>query len=103
MTKADIDNLFLLLEIYFPNSHKPKDKKLKNAWALVLEPYTPEDVRTALVEHLRTSTFFPDPQTIAVKCNGKPNSLQPSAERIRKNNDWLDKFLAEQHGWEGQT
>lgn len=28
----------------------------------------------------------------------KPRDLQPTAERIQKNNDWLDAFLAEQKG-----
>lgn len=35
--------------------------------------------------------------------NGKPNNMsgqdfQPTAERIKKSDDWLDKFLAEQEG-----
>lgn len=114
MTKSDIDNLFALLEIYFPNSQKTRNRQIKSAWALVLEPYDPKSVKSALVEHLRESKFFPDPQAIAVKCAmstgvkaGKNESVatydnyQPSPERIRANAEWLDKFLAEYDpGWE---
>lgn len=99
MTRNDIENLFALLQIYFPNSGKPKDKRLKSAWLLVLEPFSPEAVKTALAEHLRESTFFPDPQAIATRCPAAPKaaaSLQPDAERIRKCSEWLDQFLAEQ-------
>lgn len=31
-----------------------------------------------------------------IKPSGTPGDFQPSADRIKENNDWLDKFLAEQ-------
>lgn len=68
MTAEETDKLFQLLEIYFPNSPKVKSKKLKSAWLLVLEPYEPDEVKRALIEQLRESRFFPDPQAVAVRC-----------------------------------
>ena len=67
MTKEDIDRLFRLLEIYFPNSPKVRNNTLKSAWLLVLEPFDPSEVKKSLVSQLRESKFFPDPQSIAVR------------------------------------
>lgn len=33
-----------------------------------------------------------------IKPSGTPGDFQPGADRIQKNNDWLDQFLAEQEG-----
>lgn len=68
MNREDIDNLFRLLELYFPNSPKIHNKQLRMAWLLLLEPYPPEVVKRALAERLRENKNFPDPQAIAVKC-----------------------------------
>lgn len=68
MTRTDIDNLFELLKIYFPNTPKANSMTLKNAWYLLLEPYSPEAVKSALVERLRENRNFPDAQAVAVKC-----------------------------------
>lgn len=78
MTAKDVDGLFQLLEIYFPNSPKVKSKTLKSAWLLVLEPFPPEAVKRALAEQLRESRFFPDPQAVAVRCKLPPRTEQPA-------------------------
>lgn len=108
MTKDDINGLFELLRIYFPNAGKTADNRLKAAWLLVLEPYEPQDVKRAVVEQLRSSPHFPDPQSIAVRCSRAEGTqradserFQPSLERIKANNDFLDAFLSEHDpGWE---
>lgn len=87
MTAKDIDSMFKLLQIYFPNSDKPKDKKLKSAWLLVLQPYEKTDVKQALVDHLRRNTFFPDVQSIAVKCP-PPCSMLNHADGDKPTAQW---------------
>lgn len=77
MTANDIDRLFQLLEIYFPNTSRTKSRQLKNAWLLILEPYDPEEVKKALTEQLRENRFFPDPQSVAVRCKLPPQTEQP--------------------------
>lgn len=37
-----------------------RDKNLKAAWFLVLEPYEYQDVRSAVLTHFRSSKYFPD-------------------------------------------
>lgn len=69
MTRKDIDDLFKLLELYFPNSPKTRAEKLKNAWFLVLEPYARQDVKQAVISVLRKNEHFPDPQKIACLCH----------------------------------
>lgn len=81
MTKEDIGHLFELLEIYFPNSRKTHDKVLKNAWLLLLEPFAPETVKTALVEQLQSNRNFPDPQAVAVRCREKVPKDMPLVDQ----------------------
>lgn len=68
MVREDIDRLFDLLKIYFPNSRKTGDKQLQSAWLRLLEPYSPETVQKSVTDALRSNVNFPDPQKIAVLC-----------------------------------
>lgn len=104
MNRKDMDNLFELLEIYFPNSKKTRNKTLKSAWFLLLEPFDPETVKQALVDQLRENKFFPDPQSIASRCPPVLNKVggynnwwrQPSWQRQRK---LLDKYAELAEKW----
>ena len=69
MRKDDVDRLFDLLAIYFPGDNRLKDKLLRNAWLLVLEPFEPDDVKQAISSHLRECRFFPRVQEVAVRCH----------------------------------
>lgn len=80
MTKQDTENLFALLAIYFPNNPRVRDARLKSAWHLLLEPFSAADVKKAVVECLRESSFFPDPQTVAAKC-------RPAAVEVNRVSD----------------
>lgn len=68
MTEKDMDGLFDLLKLYFPNSPKTGSNTLKKAWLLILEPYGRGDVKQALLKLLRANEHFPDPQKIAALC-----------------------------------
>ena len=72
MTAKDIDDLFDLLRLYFPNSPKTGSSTLKKAWLLILEPYGRGDVKQALLRLLRENEYFPDPQKIAALCPALP-------------------------------
>lgn len=76
MTKQDTENLFALLAIYFPNSKNVRNARLKSAWHLLLEPYSPADVKKAVVECLRESSYFPDPQSVAQKVRARAEARQ---------------------------
>lgn len=68
MTREDIENLWKLLEVFRPKDPRLKDKRLKSAWLAVLEPYKPEDVKTAVIEYFRTSGYWPDVSDISMRC-----------------------------------
>ena len=72
MTRNDVDDLFELLEYYFSGHQKLKVKGLKAAWQAVLEPYSREDVKSALMSFLREKPGFPTPQEIAIRCPALP-------------------------------
>lgn len=113
MTMDDVNDLFCLLEIYRPGDKHIGDRKLRSAWLLVLEPFSRDEVRTAVADYFRECKFWPDVSDIAMRCprtaRGSPEQpgagtrgaqFQPSLERIRKNGEWLDRFLDEHHlGW----
>lgn len=95
MTKEEIGKLFELLKIYFPNARKLEDERLKSAWLFLLEPYRPETVRQAVAAALRESTYFPDPQKIAVRCQALEPVQTPAKEAEPRGNglDWMAPYV----------
>lgn len=68
MTGQDVDKLFELLAIFRPKDKHLEDQALRNAWLFVLKPYAPEDVREAVAQYFRESSFWPDVTDIAKRC-----------------------------------
>lgn len=98
MVREDIERLFDLLKIYFPNSKKAGDKKLQSAWLRLLEPYSPETVQRALTDTLRGNVNFPDPQKIAVLCEiaePAPKELASPVghQRAYGNTAWMAPYI----------
>ena len=77
MTREDTDRLFELLAIYRPGDPRAEDKLLRSAWALVLEPYAPEDVRAAVAEYFRACKYWPDVTDIASRCPQPTAAAEP--------------------------
>lgn len=77
MTREDTDRLFALLAIYRPNDPHAEDNTLRSAWALVLEPYAPDDVRAAVAAYFRESKYWPDVTDIASRCPQPKASPEP--------------------------
>lgn len=100
MTKDDTRQLWKLLEIFRPGDKHLKNPQLLSAWALVLEPYRPEDVRKAVAQYFRTSHFWPDVTEIARLCP-QPEEPGPSQEQIgrwsqaerNRATEWMDAAL----------
>lgn len=76
MDKQDIADLWALLAVFRPNDPHLRDKTLRAAWALVLEPYSRDDVRKAVAEYFREKKFWPDVTEIAGRC---PQPREPEA------------------------
>lgn len=98
MDRTDIERLFNLLRIYFPNSRKTGDEKLKSAWLRLLEPYSSEVVQKAVTDALRGNVNFPDPQKIAVLCEAAepaPKELPPAGNPQRPYRDtaWMAPYI----------
>lgn len=98
MDRKDVERLFDLLKIYFPNSRKTGDEKLKSAWLRLLEPYSPEVVQKAVTDALRGNVNFPDPQKIAVLCEAAepaPKELPPAGNPQRPYGDtaWMAPYI----------
>lgn len=98
MVREDIERLFDLLKIYFPNSRKTGDKKLRSAWLRLLEPYSPDTVQKAVTEALRRNENFPDPQKIAVICEAaEPAAKEPTAaadtQRPYGDTAWMAPYI----------
>lgn len=77
MDKQDIADLWALLAIFRPNDPHLRDKTLRAAWALVLEPYGRDDVRKAVAEYFRESKYWPDVTDIARRCPKPAGAADP--------------------------
>lgn len=98
MVREDIERLFDLLKIYFPNSRKTGDKQLQSAWLRLLEPYSTETVQKAVTDALRGNVNFPDPQKIAVLCEAAepaPKELAAPVDYQRRYGDtaWMAPYI----------
>ena len=83
MNKQEIEQLFQLLAIYRPGDKRLEDKTLKAAWLLVLEPFSPSEVKKAVGAYFRESGYFPDVSDIAVLCPRPMTESAPEAEAGR--------------------
>lgn len=70
MDKTDIDKLFELLKLLYPNARQVQagNGVLKKTWRLVLEPYDYEAVKAATIDYARGNKFFPDPADLTMRC-----------------------------------
>ena len=106
MEKDDVKNLWELLRIFRPNDPHLNDKQLKNVWALVLAPYTVDDVRAAVAEYFREQKYWPDVTDIASRCPNPRPAKKPAPaltnwtpEEIRRVSRQMDEML---EAWERQ-
>lgn len=80
MTRDDVDRLFELLSIYVAKDSRAHNNKLKSAWALVLEPYDPADVKKAVAQHFRKHNYWPDVTELAKLCPDPKPEEKPTTK-----------------------
>lgn len=70
MDSAETEKLLLLLEQCYPNSFAKKNKAKRYAMAMVLESYSYDTAKKAVLEYVRTRPeFVPTPPELAAICN----------------------------------
>lgn len=60
MDRCEIDKLFALLSVFYPNSERGKSKVVKEAWALALSSYRYDDVKAAAAIYAARNKYYPD-------------------------------------------
>lgn len=89
MTPQDMDKVWALLGRCRLGDPHLKDKTLKAAWWLVLEPYDYPDVREAIAAHFREKRFWPEVGEVTqhlppVPSPAERRKRQRDAERMRR-------------------
>lgn len=70
MDASETEKLLLLLEQCYPNSFSKKNKAKRYAVIMVLESYSYDTAKKAVLEYVRTrSEFVPTPPELAAICN----------------------------------
>lgn len=59
MTKDERSKIYSLLSKFYPSAKQLKDQAALTAYGLVLEKYTYEDVKAAVIEYASKSRYFP--------------------------------------------
>lgn len=93
MTGQDVDRLFELLAIFRPGDKHLGDKKLRSAWLFVLKPYAVDDVRNAVADYFRESSYWPDVTDIAKRC---PKIIKRSGPELSAG---MDQHWEKQAAW----
>lgn len=100
MEKQDIAKLLTLLGTIYPNVKKPKGEALVEAWFLVLEPWSYEDAKKAVILRARDNIYFPNPSEL-IPYLPKPEPPKTKEAPMPEPSDaYLEKFYAkagEQH------
>lgn len=60
MTEEEIDRIFNLLRSLHPRAQQFRDKNVRRAWGLVLEPFSYKSVRENILTHARRHAYPPD-------------------------------------------
>lgn len=68
MNKNEMNEIWRLIGTFRRNDPKARDKELLAAWYEVLRVYSFSDVKRAVVEHFRTSGFWPDVSELTARC-----------------------------------
>lgn len=98
MTGQDVDRLFDLLAIFRPKDKHLEDQALRNAWMLVLKPYEPKDVREAVAEYFRESSYWPDVTDIAKRCpkvlleNSRQGPPPDTDRHWKRQQEWAERY-----------
>lgn len=89
MDAGEFEKLWTLLKEVYKNAAAIKSENTKTIWQYALQPYRMEDVREAIMDHIRTSKFFPD---IADLTSGLAVEEQP-----KRNSDiaWMKPYIEE--------
>lgn len=60
MLKPEVEHLFSLLGMFYPNAQQLKSKPLQAAWVMALEPFAYDDAKAAVIAYARKNKFWPD-------------------------------------------
>ena len=94
MEKQDIMKLLTLLGTIYPNVKKPKGEAVVEAWFLVLEPWSYEDAKKAVILRARDNIYFPNPSEL-VPYLPKPETQKAKEAPMPEPSDaYLEKFYA---------
>lgn len=94
MEKQDITKLLTLLGTIYPNVKKPKGEAVVEAWFLVLEPWSYEDAKRAVILRARDNIYFPNPSEL-IPYLPKPETPKAKEAPMPEPSDaYLEKFYA---------
>lgn len=94
MEKQDIAKLLTLLGTIYPNVKKPKGEAVVEAWFLVLEPWSYEDAKRAVILRARDNIYFPNPSEL-IPYLPKPEPPKAKEAPMPEPSDaYLEKFYA---------
>lgn len=100
MEKQDIAKLLTLLGTIYPNVKKPKGEAVVEAWFLVLEPWSYEDAKRAVILRARDNIYFPNPSELIPYLPKPETPTAEDAPMPEPSDAYLEKFYAkagEQH------
>lgn len=94
MSREEIQKLFNLIETLYPSAKKnPRTPAVLEAWTMVLEPWSYEDAKQAVVVRARENRFPPDASEL-VPYLPKPEQPPEAPELAEPTPAQLEKFYA---------
>lgn len=99
MSESDITKLLMLLAELYPNYRQSVTRATRAAWALCLEPYTYEQVKSAALAHSRDSAkgrYYPTAPDLASRIATDESAGSSKSSGDENKNAWMDAILSKQ-------
>lgn len=93
MDKREVEQIFALLQTFYPRAAALQSKELRYAWRLALAPYAYEDVREAVLCYAAKGKFFSDLSDLTADL---PRRRETGAAK-RGPQDWMVVYMANEN------
>lgn len=101
MDRTERERIYALLGKFYPNAKQLKDSATLTAYGLVLEKYTYEDVKAAVLGHVATSKFFPDISDLTANLAPITSEVaQKHKDHIMPRGNFVPCRLLHNHAWD---
>ena len=100
MNAQEMNEVWRVIGTYRQGDRRLRDEQLLKAWYAAMRVFTADDVKAAVIQHFRTSSFFPDVSEIVARLPRRPKNEPVSCDAMSPTEQAsMDRMRRWQKGW----